>query len=279
VRPQETLITAHRGWLDADLKGLWAYRDLIALLVRRDFVAYYKQTILGPAWFVLQPLMTTIVFTIIFSRIARLPTDGVPPFLFYMAAVVPWTYISHCVNETSNVFVANAAVFGKVYFPRLVVPVARVLTNLITLGIQLALLLACYAYFALQGAELRMTAWVAALPVAILAMALLGLAVGLLVSALTAKYRDLGFAVGFGVQLWMYASPVVYPLSQVPASWHWAFALNPVTGIVETFRHALFGTPEPAAAVLGLGGVVIAALLVFGTLLFTRVERLAADTA
>jgi lipopolysaccharide transport system permease protein len=175
--------------------------------------------------------------------------------------------------------VANASIFGKVYFPRLVVPVAKVLTNLIPFAIQLVVLAALYAFFVTRGTPLAVNAWLLALPLAIAQIGLLALAVGLLLSALTAKYRDLAFAVSFGVQLWMYASPVVYPLSKVPEAWRWAFALNPATGVIETFRHALFGTPVPTGAVLLGGAGVTAALLVAGLLLFTRVERSSADTA
>lgn len=275
----EIVITPHRGWLDIDLKSIWAYRDLMILLVRRDFVAYYKQTILGPAWFALQPLATTLIFTLVFGRIAGLSTDGVPPFLFYMAGVVAWGYFSQCVTRTSDVFVANAAIFTKVYFPRLVVPLATVINNLATLAIQLVLFLGATVYFWLKGSPASPTVWLFALPVIVGYMAALGLAVGMVISAMTAKYRDLAFAVTFGVQLWMFATPVVYPLSQVPEEWRWAFTLNPMTAAVQAFRHALLGTPGPSAEVLLTGAATTAALLVAGLLLFTRVERWAADTA
>jgi lipopolysaccharide transport system permease protein len=274
----DLVITPKRGWFDVDLKGVWSYRDLVMLLVRRDFVAFYKQTVLGPAWFVVQPLVTTLVFTIIFGRIAGIPTDGVPPFLFYMAAVVPWTYFAQSLTKTSDVFVANAGIFGKVYFPRLVVPLATVITNLATFGIQFGLFLAFYLFYHWRGAGFNWNAWMALLPFFVLHMALLALSVGILISAMTAKYRDLALIVGFGVQLWMYATPIVYPLSQVPEAWRPVFALNPVTGIVESFRHAFFGTPAPGIAVLATGVMVTGVLLIFGLLLFSRVERWAADT-
>lgn len=275
----ETVVTPHRGWLDVDLKSVWAYRDLVMLLVRRDFVAYYKQTILGPAWFAVQPLATTLIFTVIFSKIAGLSTEGVQPFLFYMAGIVPWGYFSQCVTKTSDVFIANSGIFGKVYFPRLVVPLATVLSNLATLAIQFVLFLGFYAYFWMQGSPASPTAWLFALPVVVAYMALLALAVGILISAMTVKYRDLTFAVTFGVQLWMYATPIVYPLSQVPEAWRWAFALNPMTAAVEAFRHAFLGTPEPSADVVLIGVATTVALLLAGLALFTRVERWATDTA
>jgi lipopolysaccharide transport system permease protein len=278
VKSTQTLITPHRGWLDVDLAGVWRYRDLVLLLVRRDFVAYYKQTVLGPAWFVLQPLVTTLVFTVVFSRIAGIPTDGVPPFLFYMAAVVPWTYFAQCLTKTSDVFVANAGIFGKVYFPRLVVPVATVITNLITFSIQFLLFLGFYIYLMLRGAQFAWNAWLLLLPLVVVQMAVLALAVGILMSAMTAKYRDLALVTGFGVQLWMYATPVVYPLSQVPADWRWVFALNPVSAVVESFRHAFFGSPAPELTVLMIGVVVTAVLFAAGLLLFSRVERWSVDT-
>src|SRR5688572_8135547 len=239
------------------------------LLVRRDFVAFYKQTVLGPAWFVVQPLVTTLVFTIIFGRIAAIPTDGVPPFLFYMAAVVPWTYFAQSLTKTSDVFVANAGIFGKVYFPPLVVPLSTVITNLATFAIQFLLFLAFYLFYQARGAGFHWNAWLALLPFMVLHMALLAFSVGVLISAMTAKYRDLALVVGFGVQLWMYATPIVYPLSQVPEAWRPVFALNPVTGIVESFRHAFFGTPAPGMAVLATGVMVTAVLLILGVLLFS----------
>lgn len=278
MKTAEIVITPQRGWLDIDLKAVWAYRDLIALLVRRDFVAYYKQTVLGPAWFVIQPLVTTLVFTVIFGKIAGISTDGVPPFMFYMAAVVPWTYFAQCLTKTSDVFVANAGIFAKVYFPRLVMPLATVITNLITFAIQFLLFVALYAYFIIKGAEFQSNSWLFALPVMVVYMAILALSVGILVSAMTAKYRDLVFVVGFGVQLWMYATPIVYPLSQVPPHWHWAFALNPVTGVVESFRHAFFGTPAPSAWLLATGAGVTAVIFLIGLIVFSRVERWSADT-
>jgi lipopolysaccharide transport system permease protein len=278
MKTTEIVITPQRGWLDIDLKAVWAYRDLIALLVRRDFVAYYKQTVLGPMWFLIQPLLTTLVFTVIFGRIAGISTDGVPPFLFYMAAVVPWTYFAQCLTKTSDVFITNAGIFGKVYFPRLVVPLATVITNLITFGIQFLLFVAFYVYFLAAGADFGWNAWLIALPLMVAHMAILALSIGILISAMTAKYRDLAFTVGFGVQLWMYATPIVYPLSQVPQAWRWVFALNPVTGVVESFRHAFFGTPAPSPSILATGVLVTACLFLLGLILFSRVERWSADT-
>ena len=214
------------GWFDIHLGELWSCRDLISLLVRRDFVASYKQTILGPLWYLIQPLLTTLVFTIIFGNIAKISTDGLPPFLFYMAGTVAWGYFADCLTGTSNTFVSNAGIFGKVYFPRLTVPLAKVLTNLLRFSIQFALFLVFLTYFRLSGAEVSFSPWVAMLPLLILQMALLGLGFGILISSLTTKYRDLTFLVTFGVQLWMYATPVIYPVSLIPDRWRFLMVLN-----------------------------------------------------
>jgi len=211
------------------------------LFVKRDFVAFYKQTILGPLWFLLQPLFTTIVFTIIFGRIAKISTDGLPQMLFYMCGIVLWNYFADCLNKTSDTFVSNAGIFGKVYFPRLTVPVSIVITNLITFAIQFLLFLAFWAYFYLEGAAIKASLWILATPFLLLQMAALGLGLGILISSLTTKYRDLRYVVGFGVQLWMYATPIVYPMSQIPEKWQWLYAMNPMAAIVETARFAFLG--------------------------------------
>lgn len=272
------MLRSRGGWFDIDLKGLWNYRDLIWLFVRRDFVAIYKQTILGPLWFLLQPLFTTLVFTIVFGKIAKIPTDNVPPLLFYMTGVVAWGYFSGCLTKTSDTFAGNAGIFGKVYFPRLVVPVSLVISNIITFFIQFTLLLGFILYFYLNGALVRPNYWVLVTPLLIIYMAALGLGVGILISSLTTKYRDLAFAVGFGVQLWMYATPVVYPLSQVPEKWHWIMMLNPMTAVVETFRYAFLGVGTVDSAIWGSGISVVLSTLVLGILSFGRIEKTFMDT-
>ena len=264
--------------LDFRLRELWAYRDLVRLLVRRDFVAHYQQTILGPGWHVLQPLFTTVIFTIVFGRIAEVPTDGRPPFLFYMAGVVIWTYFANVITETSGTFIRNAHVFGKVYFPRLAVPSATVLSKLIAFGIQFAFLLVFIGGFMLRGAAVAPNAWVLATPLLLVMMAGLGLGLGLIVSALTTRYRDLAVLSGFGVQLYMYASPIVYPLSSLPAPWRRWATLNPVTPIIETFRYAYLGAGAASVPLLAYSAMVILAVLVIGTALFNRVERTFMDT-
>lgn len=268
-------ITPRRECLD--LAGLWRYRDLIALLVKRDFVAFYKQTVLGPLWYLLQPIFTTLVFTVIFGRIANIPTDGIPGPLFYMAGVVLWSYFASCMTKTSDTFAANANVFGKVYFPRLVVPISIVISNLISLGIQIMLFLAMLGFFVWQGNGSRPNAWLFALPLLILQVAALGLGVGTVLSSLTTKYRDLAFVVGFGTQLWMYATPIVYPLSQVPQQWHWLAGLNPMVAVVETARYMFLGTGtvDPRHIVASI--LITLAVLATGVILFTRVERTSMD--
>jgi lipopolysaccharide transport system permease protein len=273
-----TSIRPHSGWFDINLKEIWSYRDLILLFVRRDFVAYYKQTILGPLWFFLQPLFTTIVFTIIFGKIANIPTDGLPQMLFYMAGIVTWNYFSSCLTQTSNTFVTNAGIFGKVYFPRLAVPISVVITNLLTFAIQFGLFLVFMLYFYLNGSSIQPNIWILLAPFLLIQMAALGLGMGILVSSMTTKYRDLAFAVGFGVQLWMYATPVVYPLSQIPEKWQWLIALNPMTSIVETFRYAFLGAGTVQLMLLGISLGMTIIILAAGIILFSRVQKTFMDT-
>lgn len=266
------------GWFDIDLKALWRYRDLILLFVRRDFVAIYKQTILGPLWFLLQPLFTTVVFTVIFGKVAKIPTDGLPPALFYMTGIVAWNYFAGCLTNTSDTFVKNAGIFGKVYFPRLVVPISVVISNILTFLIQFALLIPFMAYFYLKGAAIQPSLLILLLPLMVIHMAALGLGTGILISSLTTKYRDLTYAVGFGVQLWMYATPIVYPLSQVPEKWQWLVALNPMTAIVEIFRYAFLGAGTVDLVFLGISIAMTILILITGLILFSRIEKTFMDT-
>lgn len=273
-----SVIGPKRGWCDIRVKELFYYWDLIILFVRRDFVAIYKQTILGPLWFLLQPLFSTIVFTIIFGKIARIPTDGLPQILFYMSGIVVWNYFAGCLTSTSDTFVKNASIFGKVYFPRLVVPISVVMTNLLTFLIQFVLFLAFFFYFFLKGSSIHPNLWILTTPVLLIQMAALGLGVGIVVSSMTTKYRDLAFAVGFGVQLWMYATPVVYPMSQIPMKWQWIYALNPMAVIVETFRFAFLGAGSIQSWHLGLSLAVTLLIIVAGIILFSRIEKTFMDT-
>lgn len=273
-----TIIRPQHQWLDLRLGELWQARELVSLFVWRDFVAQYKQTILGPLWYLIQPLLTTVIFTVVFGGIANLPTDGAPPFLFYMAGTVIWNYFAACLTKTSSTFVANAHIFGKVYFPRLVVPVSILMSNLVTFGIQLALFVAFIVYFTLAGASIRPNATLLLTPVLVLIMAGLGLGFGIIVSSLTTRYRDLQYLVTFGVQLLMYLTPVVYPISSVPAGLRFFVMANPLTPVIESFRYAFIG----AGVFMGWGLVYstgfMLAVLLGGTLLFNQVERTFMDT-
>lgn len=271
IRPQ-------RGLFDLRLGELWSYRDLIWLFVRRDFVSVYKQTILGPLWYLIQPVLTSVIFTLIFGRIAGLSTDGLPQFLFYMSGTVVWTYFADCLTKTSNTFITNAQLFGKVYFPRLAVPVSILVSNLIAFLIQFLLFLGFTLYFWLQGANIQPNLWALFTPVLIVMMAGLGLGFGIIVSSLTTRYRDLRFLVTFGVQLWMYVTPVIYPVSAIPERFRPLIALNPLTSIVETFRYAFLGSGTVNALGLLYSAGFMLAVLVIGVLLFNRIEATFMDT-
>jgi lipopolysaccharide transport system permease protein len=265
--------------LELKLGELWRYRDLIGLFVWRDFVSVYKQTILGPLWYVIQPLLTTVVFTIIFGKVAAIPTDGIPPVLFYMAGIVFWRYFSDCLTKTSNTFVGNAHIFGKVYFPRLTVPVSVVISNLIGLAIQLILFLAFWVYYMAQSdAIVFHPEYLALLPVLVVQMGILGLGFGIIVSSLTTKYRDLTQLVGFGVQLWMYATPIVYPMSMIPESWRWLVALNPMSPVIEIFKYSFLGNGIVEMHYWAVSLCVTAIVFIFGVILFNRVEKSFMDT-
>ncbi|WP_051296238.1 ABC transporter permease [Eisenibacter elegans] len=272
------VIAPHAPWWDLRLGELWRYRDLILLFVWRDFVSVYKQTILGPLWHIIQPLTTTVVFVVVFGNIAGLSTDGQPAFLFYMAGVTIWNYFAGCLNRTSSTFVDNAAIFGKVYFPRMAVPLANVISGLLAFGIQLGVFLCLYAFFALRGEALQPNWWLLTLPYLVLMMALLGLGLGILISSLTTKYRDLTQLVGFGVQLLMYATPVIYPMSSLSPRWQQVMAFNPIAPIVEAFRYAFLGTGVFNASMLFYNAVVTVVILLLSLVLFNRVERNFMDT-
>lgn len=276
----DQVIEARKGIFDINLKEIWNYRDLLFLFVKRDFAAQYKQTVLGPVWHIVQPVITTVMFLLIFSKIANIPTDGVHPILFYMSGIAIWNYFSACLFNTSNTFVANAGIFGKVYFPRLVLPLSTVVSNLVRFGIQFALLLALMIYFALfRQIPIPINMGWLMLPVLLLMMAGIGLGVGIIVSSLTTKYRDFGILIGFGVQLLMYATPVAYPLSFLKdKSFGWLLSWNPLTAIVECFRHVMFQTPDFQYSTLLYSASFMVVVLFFGTLIFSKVERTFMDT-
>ncbi len=274
----DLIIRPQRAWWDLHLDELWRYRDLIQLLVWRDFVAYYKQTILGPLWYIIQPVLTTVVFTVIFGNIAKLSTDGLPPFLFYMAGNTVWSYFSACLVSTSTTFTANAGIFGKVYFPRLSMPVSVAISNLISFAIRLMIFLLFLVYFMLTGAVIHPNWWMLSLPLLALIMALMGLGFGIIISSLTTKYRDLQQLVGFGVQLLMYATPVIYPLSTLQGGWRWLILANPMTPIVEVFRLAFLGVSAIDPAWLLYSAVFTALVFLAGALIFNHVENTFMDT-
>ena len=274
----ETVITPKKAWFDLNLKELWRYRDLILLFVRRTFVSQYKQTILGPAWAIIQPLLTTVIFTIIFGNIAGLAPGGVPTFLFYLSGSVAWGYFSGCFTATSNTFTANAAIMGKVYFPRLVMPVTTVISQLISFAIQFAFFLLFFAYYCITGAGVHPNAFVLLIPLLVLQMACLGLGFGVIVSALTTKYRDLTMLVSFGVQIWMYLTPVTYDISFIPERFLPLYMLNPVTPVITTFRYAFLGTGTFQLTYYLIGWAVTLAVLLIGVVLFNRVEKTFMDT-
>jgi lipopolysaccharide transport system permease protein len=277
----ELIIQPSKGLLRIDWHGMLHYRDLLFLLVRRDFVAQYKQTILGPLWFIIQPLLTTLVFTVIFGSVAKIPTDGLPPMLFYLCGMCVWSYFAACFGSISTTFITNANLFGKVYFPRIILPMSVVVSKLIAFGIQLATFLAILAYFIFftnAGESVHITSWIWLLPFLLVLSAALGLGVGLWISALTTKYRDLVHLATFLTQLWMYATPVVYPVSQIPDRWLWLAALNPMTGIVEAFRKAFLGAGGASAYLLGMSVCIAALILLTGLILFSRAEKTFVDT-
>jgi lipopolysaccharide transport system permease protein len=272
-------ITPKTKWFDIRIDELWRYRDLIGLFVYRDFVAIYKQTILGPLWHIIQPLFTTIVFSVVFGNIAQINTDGVPHFLFYLCSITIWNYFANSINTTSNVFVTNASVFGKVYFPRLTVPVANVISGFMAFTIQFVLFLGVYLFFIFSGkANLTPNWWVLLVPVFAFNMALLGLGLGIIVSSLTTKYRDLTYAVGFGVQLLMYVSGVIHPLSYIPEDKRFYILLNPIFTVIEGFRFAFFGKGvfEPMMLAYSLGTSLV--IFLIGVALFHKVEKNFMDT-
>jgi len=275
IKPQSHL-------LDINLKEVWKYRDLLWMFVKRDFTAQYKQTILGPLWHFIQPLFTTVVFLVVFTNIAKISTDGVPPVLFYMSGITIWNYFSSCLNATSSTFVANAGIFGKVYFPRLVIPLSTVMSNIIKFGIQFLLLLAAMLWYKLAPSTPSTPSTASTLiliPTIIIIMAGLGLGLGIIISSMTTKYRDLNVLIGFAVQLLMYATPVVYPLSTITSDkLRFWITLNPLTPLVEAFRYAMLGVGSFDAGSFGYSIGFMLITLFIGLLIFSKVEKTFMDT-
>ena len=270
-------IESNHSLFDLKLKEVWRYKDLVYMFVKRDFVSGFKQTILGPLWFFINPIFTTIVFVFVFGNIAKLSTDGIPQVLFYLAGITLWNYFSSCLTGTSNIFTANASIFGKVYFPRLVMPITIVISNLMKFGVQFLLFLAVWIFYFSKG-SIQPNIWILATPFLIILMAIFALGVGMIFSALTTKYRDLQMLLTFGVSLMMYATPVIYPVSSITGVWKKLAYYNPLTGIFECFKYGWMGQGEFSVEMLLISTGIILALLVIGTVTFNKVEKSFMDT-
>ena len=279
----QTVIEPKNGWFDLHLKELLQYKDLIFLFVKRNFVSMYKQTVLGPLWAVIQPLLTTVVFTLVFGNIAGLAADGVPSFIFYLSGTILWTYFNQCLTQTANTFVANRQTLGKVYFPRLVMPISTVMSNLISLVIQFTFMVIFLVYYVITDQGCHPNLYILMTPLIVLQLALLSLGCGVIISALTTKYRDLAMLVGFGTQLWMYASPIAYDMGSMAVfapggKYHTLFMINPITPIVNLFRYAFLGLGEMEWIFYGISWIITLVVLFIGIILFSKVEKTFMDT-
>lgn len=271
-------INPHSKWYDLRIKEIFKYKDLLFLFVKRDFVSIYKQTILGPLWFFLQPIITAITFTVIFGNLAKISTDGLPQILFYMCGITLWNYFADTLTKTADTFSSNANIFGKVYFPRMIVPLSVVVSNLIKLAIQFLLFLGIWIYYLIQTDLIHPNKMLVLIPFLIILIGFMALSFGIIISSLTTKYRDLKFLVTFGIQLMMYASPIVYPLSIVPEKYKWIIVANPVTSIIETFKYAFLGVGGFSWLYLGYSTLFTIVLFMIGLVIFHRVEKSFMDT-
>jgi lipopolysaccharide transport system permease protein len=273
------IIEPKRSLLDLRLKEIWRYKDLVMMFVRRDFVSQYKQTILGPIWLFIQPIFTTFIFLFVFNRIAKISTDGINPTLFYLSGITIWTYFADCLNKTSTTFISNANIFGKVYFPRLVTPISIIISNLLKLGIQMLLLTIVFVIFFILGYQkFTINITILLVPVYIIIMAILGFGLGIIFSSLTTKYRDLSYLLVFGIQLFMYATPVIYPLNSTSEKLRNYLLFNPITSIVENFRYSLFSQGEFLVGGMVYSFIVSIIVLIIGVVLFNQVEKSFMDT-
>ncbi len=266
-------IKSKNSLFSVNIKEVWGHRDLMFMLVKKDFITFYKQTILGPIWFFIQPIMTIAMYIIVFGNIAKLSTDGLPQIAFYLAGTVIWNYFSESLNKTATVFKDNAAVFGKVYFPRLIMPISIVVSGLMKFAIQFSLFLIAVLYFTFIEGTVHPNIWILATPLLIVLMASLALGLGMIFSSLTTKYKDLVFLLSFGIQLAMYATPVIYPLSTIPEKYKWIVELNPLTGIFECFRYGYLGSGSFEASTLAISSGLIAIIFIIGVLIFNKVEK------
>ncbi|MEQ3690096.1 MAG: ABC transporter permease [Flavobacterium sp.] len=273
----DSVIESKHSLLAINFNELWHYRDLLILFVRRDFVTVYKQTILGPLWFFIQPILTTITFTVIFGNVAQLSTDGAPKLVFYMAGITLWNYFSTCLTAVSAVFNSNASIFGKVYFPRLIMPLTIVISNLMKFGVQFLMFLLFVSYFFFQG-EIQPNVYILLTPVIIVIMAIIAMGIGLILSSMTTKYKDLNMLIGFGIQLFMYATPVIYPSSSIPEDYQWVINLNPLVGLFDYMRYAYLGVGSFNTFNL-LYPITFAILILFlGIIIFNKVQKTFMDT-
>jgi homopolymeric O-antigen transport system permease protein len=273
-----TIIRPKHKLLQVDFREIWQYRDLLTMFIRRDIVTQYKQTVLGPAWYFIQPALTTMMYMVVFGGIAKIPTDGLPQPMFYLAGIVCWQYFADCLTKTSTTFTSNQNIFGKVYFPRLIVPLATVSSNLIRMGIQFLLFLVVYIYFLIMKVDVAPNSYALLIPVLIIMLAGLAFGFGILISSMTTKYRDLTILFTFVVQLWMYATPVIYPLSTMSPKRQWIMALNPITSIVEAFKYGTMGVGTFSWGYLTYSFVFMLVLLGVGIVVFNKVQRSFMDT-
>ncbi len=273
----DLVLEPHKKLLDLKLREVIRYRDLIYMFIKRDFAVAYKQTVLGPLWYVIQPFFSTVIYTFVFGNIANIGTDGVPYTLFYYGGTMLWTYFTACLNACAGVFTANAGMFGKIYFPRLVVPIASCVGQIIKLGIQFAMLLIIYAYFLFTDAPIQPSFWMLAFPLLIMWIGMLGAGMGMVISALTTKYRDLNQLLAFGIQLAMYATPIVYPLSQAPEQFRWFFYINPMSAPIELFRIWFYGAGNVPPMMIYISLAWTAFFMFIGLVLFNKNERTFVD--
>ena len=273
-----TIIKPQNKLLEVDFKEIWQYRDLFSMFVKRDIITQYKQTILGPTWFFIQPALTTIMYMIVFGGIAGISTDGLPQPMFYLAGIVCWQYFSDCLNKTSATFTTNQGIFGKVYFPRMIVPLSTVASNLVRMGIQFLLFVVVYVYYLIIGVHVAPNIYILLVTLVVIMLAGLSLGFGIIISSMTTKYRDLTILFTFIVQLWMYATPIIYPLSTMSAKRQWIMALNPVTSLVETFKYGTMGVGTFSWGQLGYSFGFMIVLLTIGIIVFNKVQRSFMDT-
>ncbi|MFC4817370.1 MULTISPECIES: ABC transporter permease [unclassified Flavobacterium] len=274
----DQVIESRTSLFDLRLKEVWHYRDLLFLFVRRDFVTVYKQTILGPLWFFIQPILTTITFTVIFGNVAQLSTENAPKLVFYMAGITLWNYFSTCLTSVAGVFNANAGIFGKVYFPRLIMPLTIVISNLMKFGVQFAMFILFVLYYYWCKEEIQPNNWILITPIVICIMAIIAMGIGLILSSMTTKYKDLNQLISFGIQLFMYATPVIYPSSSIPSDYKWIINLNPLVGLFNYMRHAYLGIGEFTVSSLVYPSLFGIGILAIGIVIFNKTQRTFMDT-